>query len=342
MYLLACEWLMVCTKCLFIIAGPLASRLVRQAHSRVEAALRPCTAAAYLTRFKLYLAFISWLQLPLQDLDSILAFLELLVQHGSKAHALTSYISVLKHYLKCCDIDISALEHRKVYLFIKSVSINSTYVPKFKANITISLLDKITKACDTLRYGCVCKAVFLLAYFAFLRISNVVPVSVKAFDATRNLLRGDVIFGPPGAHIIIKWSKSMQSSNSHQVVQIPSLSSSPLCPVSALQALLAFIPAPPSSPLFLLPLPSGLSILTSSMVSSTLSRIIRSLGLNPASYGFHAFRRSAVSWAADHNVPLQNLKAHGGWSSSAINHYFKHTPKASSTVATTFQQLLQK
>ena len=104
--------------------------------------------------------------------------------------------------------------------------------------------------------------------------------------------------------------------------------------------------APPVSscplfrPFFLLPLPSGFSALTAPMISSCLSKIITGLGLNPSHFGFHSFRRSGVSWAADHHVPLQNLKAHGGWSSSAINFYLTHTPLASSTVATTFQRLL--
>ena len=93
-------------------------------------------------------------------------------------------------------------------------------------------------------------------------------------------------------------------------------------------------------PLFLIPKPSGLTILTAPMVSSTLASLLRSLHLNPSCYGFHSFRRSAVSWAADHNVPLQNLQAHGGWASSAIYSYLKHTPKASSRVANTFQQVL--
>ena len=52
--------------------------------------------------------------------------------------------------------------------------------------------------------------------------------------------------------------------------------------------------------------------------------------VHPSSYGFHSFRRSAVSWAADHNVPLQNLQAHGSWASSAIHSHLKYTPKASS------------
>ena len=40
--------------------------------------------------------------------------------------------------------------------------------------------------------------------------------------------------------------------------------------------------------------------------------------LNPAHSGFQAFRRSAVSLAADHNVPLNNLKAHGGGGGGVI------------------------
>ena len=330
---------MVSTKYVSIIAGS-ASSLVRQAHVRLGQALRPRTASAYASKFKLYLAFTSWHQLPTHDVDAILAFLEFLTQNGSRAQSLASYVSVLKHYFKLCDIDALGLTHRKVQLFIRSVSINSVYMPKFKANITIALLIKIVEKCDALKHGQVYKAVFLLAYFAFLRLSNVVPSSAKNFDVTRNLLRSDVIFGPPGAHIILKWGKAMQAANSHQVIQIPTLPSSPICPVTAIKSMLSSVPASSSSPLFLLPLPSGLSILTAPMVSATFSKIISSLRLNPAHYGFHAFRRSAVSWAADHNVPLQNLKAHGGWSSSAINCYFKHTPKASSTVATTFKKIL--
>ena len=171
--------------------------------------------------------------------------------------------------------------------------------------MTISLLLKIVESCDTLTYGQVYKAVFSLAYFVFLRLSNVVPTSAKAFDVTWNLLRSDIIFGSPGAHIILKWGTDMQAANAHQVVQIPSLPSSPLCPASALKSLFHSVPASSSSPLFLLPLPSGLSILTANMVSATFSKIITSLHLNPAHFGFHAFRCSAVSWTADHNGPYR-------------------------------------
>ena len=230
---------------------------------------------------------------------------------------MSSYVSVLNHYFKLFDIDTSGVVHRKVHLFIKSVSVNSVYAPKFKAVFTIPILHQLALACDSITFGQVYKAAFLLAFVAFLRLSNIAPLTSKAFDPTRHFLRGDVIFGPPGAHIILKWAKAMQSSSKHHVIQIPLLNNSPIGPVTALKHVLHSLPASKSSPLFLIPRSSGLIPLTSPMVSSCLSRFLSSMGLNPANFGFHSFRRSGVSWAADNNVPLHNLKAHGGWSSSS-------------------------
>ena len=292
------------------------SSLVSSAYSRIDNALRPRTAKAYLEKFKLYIALTSCCQIVLDHGDSILAFLELLAQNGSRSHTLANYVSVLKHFFRLYDLDITGLMHRKIHLFVKSVSMNSKYFPRYKATFTIETLSKLVHACDKIMYGKVYKAVFLLSNFGFLRLSNIAPASSKSFDETRHFLRSDVIFGPPGAHIVLKWAKAMQSSHSHQIVQIPLLPLFPICPTSALKDLLAFVPASKNSPLFLIPKPSGLVILTSPMISSILSSLLRSLHLNPSCYRFHSFRRSAVSWAADHNVPLQNLQAHGGWASS--------------------------
>ena len=332
--MVACKRAIFLPQFVYLIVGPVKS-LIEAAYSRIASGLRPRTSQAYRDKFSLFLAFTSYFQLPLHELDSILAFLEFLVRNGSRAHSLNTYVSVLRHYFHLLDVPYASLAHRKVHLFTKSVAINSPYTPKFKANFSIPVLLNLVKACDTFPSGFIYKAIFLLAYFAFLRLSNLAPSSASKFDPTRNFTRGDIIFGPPGAHVIVKWAKSMQSSSKHQVVQIPSLPASPLCPVRALKFLLSSIPGSPSSPLFVSP--PSLSPISAPMVSATLSRLLLSLKLDPSHFGFHAFRRSAVSWAADHDVPLQNLKAHGGWSSNAIHTYLKFTPKASATVATTFQ-----
>ena len=203
-----------------------------------------------------------------------MAFLEFLTQNGSRSQSLSSYVSVLRHYFRLYDIQTLPLDHRKIQLFVKSVSINSSYMPQLKANITTPLLIKIAKACDRLKHGFLYKTIFLVAYFGFLHLSNMVPPSSSTFDPSRHFLIGDVIFGSPGAHVIVKWGKAMQGSNKHQVVQLPSLPSSPLCLVSALKFLLSSIKAPPSSPLFLIPSPTGLFPISAPMVSATLSKIL--------------------------------------------------------------------
>ena len=305
-------WTSLLPQLSFLITGTPASRLITSANNRIRLALRPHTSKMYDAKFNAFMAFAVWNQLRWEDIDTILAFLEFLVQSGSKAHTLSSYISVLKHYFNLYNISVTALSHRKVHLFIKSVAMNSVHTPKYKATMSIHVLTQLVNLCGDLLFGKAYKACFLLAFFVFLRLSNIASVSASSFDPTRHFMRGDIIFGPPGAHVIVKWGKAMQAANKHHVVQIPLIPGSPICPVTALKQLLSSPLLPSSSPLFLVHRSSGSSILTSPMISSTLSKLLSKLGLNPASYGFHCFRRSGVSWAAANNVPLQNLQAHGG------------------------------
>ena len=232
-----------------------ASSLVCQEYIRLDKALRLRTASAYVTKFKLYLVFTSWHQLPLYEVDVILAFLEFLTQNGGRAQTLASYVSVLKLYFKLFDIDNHGLSHRKIQLFIRSVPVNSVYIPKFKANITISLLLNILEKCKELKYGQVYRAAFLLAYFAFLRLSNVVPISGKTVIAAINLLRSDIIFGPPGDPIMLKstpgecHTSSQRSSSGTNTLPYPL----PFVPGICHEILLAAVPASSSFPFFLSP-----------------------------------------------------------------------------------------
>ena len=94
--------------------------------------------------------------------------MELLAQSGSRAHTLTSYISVFKHFFSLWDWDTSVLQHRKIHLFLKSVAMNSDYTPLIKATLTIQDLERLAEACDTVHHGIVFKAAFLLSFFCLL------------------------------------------------------------------------------------------------------------------------------------------------------------------------------
>ena len=92
-------------------------------------------------------------------------------------------------------------------------------------------------------------------------MSNVAPHSIARFDPDKHFLRQDVIFAPPGAHLIIKWTKTLQDNKSHHVVQLPTINNMYLCPVRALKALLKSRQLPPTPYLLLTHLHSIISLI---------------------------------------------------------------------------------
>ena len=112
--------------------------------------------------------------------------------------------------------------------------------PHIKTIIDVEMLSQLVVQCDRMYMGTIFKAAFII-FSVFLRISNFVLHYIATFDYMKQLARADVIFAPPGAHLIIKWSKTLK---------IPSLGSSNLCPVAALKVMLKLYECDKNSPLF--------------------------------------------------------------------------------------------
>ena len=96
----------------------------------------------------------------------------------------------------------------------------------------VNTLKKSVHWCDHFYMGIVYKAVFLTAFFGFLRLSNLAPHSHLSFDPSRHVTGGDVIF----VKIILKWSKTNQNRNTAHVLSLPKIKGSNLCPHKALSA----------------------------------------------------------------------------------------------------------
>ena len=195
---------------------------------------------------------------------------------------------------------------------------------------------------DKFPLGYIYKAVFLLAFFAFLHLSNQVPPFISSFSTSTHLCRGDIIFQPEFTTLILKWSKTIQKQSQFATVQIPSLGTSPLCPLAAVQNMASRLPLPSNSPMFAIPQGSGVIPLTQSKVRCFLALILTSLDIDPSTYSFHSFRRLGASLAFNSNVSLQSIQHHGTWSSDAVWSYIISNPHHQGSVAATFQSLLQQ
>ena len=68
--------------------------------------------------------------------------------------------------------------------------------------------DDIMIKCQKFEFPHIFTALYLLAFFQFLQLSNIVPHAFQVFDLSRHLARGDLIYGDSLAMIIcgIKYS----------------------------------------------------------------------------------------------------------------------------------------
>ena len=150
-----------------------------------------------------------------------------------------------------------------------------------------------------------------------------------------HFLRQDLFLHPPGVHLLIRWTKTLQDHTSHHLIQLPELNNFFLCPTRALKTLIKSRPLPLTAPLFANNFPPFSSVIDTH-IRDSLKKILTSLGISPSGHGFHTFRRSGATFAFDHNVPLQNIMAHGLWRSSAVWTYLQNSSHFSSIISATF------
>ena len=161
------------------------------------------------------------------------------------------------------------------------------------------------------------------------------PHSLSKFDHTKHFLRQDLLFHLPGVHLLLKWTKTLQDHKSHHLIQLPELDNLFLCPTRALKALVRSMPLPPTAPLFTNNFPSFSPVIYTH-VRDSLKKFLIALGISPSGHGFHTFQKSGATFAFDHNIPLQNIMAHGLWRSSAVWTYLQNSHHSSSIISANF------
>ena len=308
----------------------------------LENAYRPKSRLAYKNCFRTFLAFMVFLGRSIYQVSDqdMLMFVQMLAFNNLAYPSILNYISALKFKFQWYSLPTSSLHTFKLSLLLRSLKINVRHLPRVKGIFNISTLKSICKACDMAPLGKVYKLIFLLAFFAFFRLSNLVPPLPREFDLSRHLCRGDVLLDQQGATIIVKWSKTRQASHRHSTllsgfhvwVRV-------LCALFRLSGPWWLVSQPPKTPHCFV-FPPRLLSLSQSNVRSFLSKVLASINVDPPSHTFHCFRRSGATFAFNHHLPIQAIKSHGTWTSEAVQAYIASDLKHTASVALSFQHHL--
>ena len=128
--------------------------------------------------------------------------------------------------------------------------------------------------------GCLFKALFLLAFHGFFRISNLLSTSQTTSQSHLHLVRGDVLIVHPGVTVFLKWSKTMQVNTDSRLIPLAAIPGSLLCPLQAIMQINQGYPVPDHCPMFSYVSKGKLVIILQPQARLVLVQTLEFLGLD--------------------------------------------------------------
>jgi len=175
--------------------------------------------------------------------------------------------------------------------------------------VTIDILRSLVNSLNTSLFNDVnLHAAFCLAFAAFLRVDDLL-----------SLLRSCVIFSRDmqSLTLILPRSKTDQFGQTTSIF-ISIAADAKICPVRSLQRLFTRYPRHLTAPLF----SHSVGPFTQRWFISQLRSSLLRVGLNPAHFSGHSFRRGAATSALSAGISRSDIMRLGRWKSDSVDRYF--------------------
>lgn len=281
------------------------------------------TKKTYQTYLRAYMGYCNQFNIPpvplsVQNLARYIAFLSVRLQFNS----INNYLSIVRLLHQESGVS-SPLDSFYIDSVLKGAKRVLGCGVRKKLPITPTILLKIFSLISLGSSKDLCFwAACVVAFFSFLRKSNLFAPSLSQFDHRRHLSRDDVLFNEQGVRLRIRSTKTIQFSDRLLEIPLPRISNSPLCPSKALLLNFKQVPALASpSPAFLFFEQNKLSVLTYATFLNMLKHYLSLLGYDSHSYSGHSFRRGGASFALECGVPADLIQSQGDWKSDAYKSY---------------------
>ena len=211
--------------------------------------------------------------------------------------------------------------------------------PKQKLPITVDLLHCIYRHLnpeDSLHIAF--WASCLVAFFAFLRKSTLLPKSQAVKDIVKSLCIKDISIKEKSMFSLhIRHTKTIQFGQRELDIPIAAVAGSVLCPVTAVVGMLAQFPRGSlhgDLPLFCYLGEGGdVNFITHSLFTTLLRSSLKLVGVDISKYSGHSFRRGGCSYAFALGISPQLIKMRGDWRSNVYERYVSILPAQHVTFA---------
>ena len=176
----------------------------------------------------------------------------------------------------------------------------------------------------------VIRSLYVHLFLSMLRLDNMVPQSSGCFNPVVQLIWGRV--GVLGQGVVVKaiQTKQIQDRRRELEISLVAKPGSDVCPVAAFHKLLEIpgYPRGPGDPVYNIPGKNGGWVpLSRHQVVTVLAAQISKMGLDPALYKPHAFRRGGIQLAVKLVSNFELVRIHSDHASDAIEAYTNLPPE---------------
>ena len=295
--------------------------LATRAEGRQHHARAPGTRANHRAAVKNYIAFCVRFAIPptRPTHHHICAYIEYMTYHPAVPGTVKNNLSHKRMYLKMVGRPTKSTYHPRVIRALQAVLRNKARPQKKKPSVPIEVMKMVLARLTSAPYHVLMRALIIVLYYSGLRQSEVVPPTASVFSPTWHLTRADMVVTTHGVRLQIKAAKNMQRYDQQRSVYLPRVSTEQLCPVRAVAAAITMTPtASPAQPLLTFP---GGRPMMAAYASKTWKDLTTQAGIQPGLYSLHSIRKTAATTAYNAGCSDLQVKAFGGWSSSAFRDY---------------------
>ena len=295
----------------------------------IDDAYATSTSAAFKYQWTAYINFILAHKLELYPLNyqNVARYLTVYAQKVTAYSTIANVASSIKKFYQLSGYALD-LTHPIIDLLLKSCRRLKSQSAKPKSPIEPGHLILISYVVNnSLPYEYMFYIALLVQFFSCMRISNLVPSSIKNLKCIKHLKRGDVTFTTDSMIIAMPWSKTLQNRDNIFMLPIADDVECILRPVLLYKNFVQKFPMHPSMPAFSMYFNGSLCVLTQNVYSTLLKQCLSKIGVQPDNYASHSVRRGSASFMFLSQVPTFLLKQHGTWKSQAYKSYISVSHK---------------
>lgn len=275
-------------------------------------------------QWKSYLLFCNYYKMfPFYTSSNNLCyFAQFLSRSFKSVDSIKNYINGVRILFLLLGFEDKIFHTFELKLTIRGLNRSLQHLPKQALPITLEILNKFYNLLDhSDRNDVTFWCLFLFAFLLMSRKSNLVPVSSKKFDNSKQLCRGDVKVYSSCLFVHFKWTKTIQFGNRVLIIPLVAMTSSIFCPVTAFDRMCELIPCSSDSPAFVKVIKGKVTALNYFHFQQKLRELIQQIGLNPLLYSSHSFRRGGATLANQAGISSNLIQVMGDWKSDAYKKY---------------------